>query len=393
MDSTNNHLFSLAEANAGQEALWLKNKVSSRIFYLLLMILTGTALILLPIIEVDVVARSQGIIQSNLQNNRVAAPIGGQIREVRLRAHQKVAIGDTLFIVNDAKLVEELRRNKERIAEIDHYIYDLTSLIAYSDSNDLPPLKTSLFHYEAMRYIQRRSSHRLTRQHLGQALDLARDLYQSGAIAKVDLEEKQYNYDYEQSNLAFFEDQQRKTWEAELRRYRTDIKTLYGQNQQLMEDWSSYFVLAPIGGKVIEFTGLQPGNFVAPNQPLAYLSSDESLLVEAYVSPADIGLIKPGMPVKYQIDAFHYHQWGLGEGIVDAISNDIIDHRGIPVFKVLCSLRGTGLSLPNGYVGRFKKGMTLTARFLISRRSLFQLLYDKTDDWLNPNVNLLKYPS
>jgi membrane fusion protein, peptide pheromone/bacteriocin exporter len=28
--------------------------------------------------------------------------------------------------------------------------------------------------------------------------------------------------------------------------------------------------------------------------------------------------------------------------------------------------------------------MTLRARFVVARRSIFQLLYDKADDWLNP---------
>jgi len=30
--------------------------------------------------------------------------------------------------------------------------------------------------------------------------------------------------------------------------------------------------------------------------------------------------------------------------------------------------------------------MTLRALFFVTRRTLFQLLYDKADDWLNPNV-------
>lgn len=30
--------------------------------------------------------------------------------------------------------------------------------------------------------------------------------------------------------------------------------------------------------------------------------------------------------------------------------------------------------------------MTFTARFTVAERSLYQLLYDKVDDWVNPNV-------
>jgi HlyD family secretion protein len=38
----------------------------------------------------------------------------------------------------------------------------------------------------------------------------------------------------------------------------------------------------------------------------------------------------------------------------------------------------------NGVKGNLKKGMTFQARFILTKRSLFQLLYDKADDWMNP---------
>ena len=41
-------------------------------------------------------------------------------------------------------------------------------------------------------------------------------------------------------------------------------------------------------------------------------------------------------------------------------------------------------SLKNGYSRPLKKGMTLQARFVITKRSLWQLVYDKIDNWLNP---------
>jgi hypothetical protein len=52
---------------------------------------------------------------------------------------------------------------------------------------------------------------------------------------------------------------------------------------------------------------------------------------------------------------------------------------------VRCKLDDNKLELKNGYVGYLKKGMGLQANFYVTRRTLFQLLYDKADDWLNPN--------
>ena len=92
------------------------------------------------------------------------------------------------------------------------------------------------------------------------------------------------------------------------------------------------------------------------------------------------------MPVRFQVDAFNYNQWGLATGNVTEISSDIYFVNEKPVFKVTCQLREDYLQLKNGYKGYLKKGMTLQARFVVAERTLWQLLYDKVDDWINPNT-------
>jgi len=36
---------------------------------------------------------------------------------------------------------------------------------------------------------------------------------------------------------------------------------------------------------------------------------------------------------------------------------------------------------------KIRKGMSLNARIIVSRRSLFNLLFDKVDKWVNPYFN------
>jgi HlyD family secretion protein len=38
----------------------------------------------------------------------------------------------------------------------------------------------------------------------------------------------------------------------------------------------------------------------------------------------------------------------------------------------------------NGVTGTLKKGMYVSSRFMITERSLFDLIYQKMDDWANP---------
>src|SRR5690606_14157758 len=128
------------------------------------------------------------------------------------------------------------------------------------------------------------------------------------------------------------------------------------------------------------------GSMISVNEVLAEISPDSGLIAETYILPKDIGYLKVGTPVNLQIDAYDYNQWGMVGGQVQSISADIFTDREQPYFKVRCLLEKDSLSLRNGYQGKLHKGKTWQARFFITSRTLFQLLYDKVDDWLNPNV-------
>jgi len=88
------------------------------------------------------------------------------------------------------------------------------------------------------------------------------------------------------------------------------------------------------------------------------------------------------------VDAFNYNQWGTILGEVVEISDDLttVSENSV-AFRVICKLEDLTLSLSNGIEGTVKKGMTYNGRFVIANRSLFQLLFDKVDDWINPSVN------
>ena len=205
------------------------------------------------------------------------------------------------------------------------------------------------------------------------AFDRAKELYDGGVIAKAEYEQRLFDLDLTKNAQRLMQEQQYKTWELEHNNYRNQTRELLAQINQLERDKEQYIITAPVSGIITQFTGIQPGNFIAPNQPIAQISSNEDLIVESYISPADIGLIREGMDVRFQIDAFNYNQWGLATGTVVDISKDISAQQDQPFFKVKCSLGQGHLALKNGYEGNLKKGMTLTSRFTITERSLYQL--------------------
>ena len=175
-------------------------------------------------------------------------------------------------------------------------------------------------------------------------------------------------------------------WQQALRSYEKELTELENQTAQLRKEMDNLDIKAPVNGTVQNLIGIYAGSSVFAGQELAQISPNTDLLAEVYVSPNDIGLLRPGMNVRMQVGAFNYNQWGLLTGKVKEISSDIQVMNNRPMFEVKCSLEKDHLTLKNGYKGNLKKGMTLQARFVVTQRSLWQLLYDKADDWLNPNL-------
>ena len=173
-------------------------------------------------------------------------------------------------------------------------------------------------------------------------------------------------------------------WQEKQKETIRNLEEFAARMEQLKKEKEQYCLKAPIAGTIISYTGIKEGNFIAPNQPIARITPNNDLLVECFVTPNDIGLIEQGMQATFQFHAFNYNLWGVATGKVNEISSNVINVNNSPYFRVRCRLDQSFLKLKNGYQGNLKKGMTLTGRFQVAERSLFQLLYDKADNWLNP---------
>ena len=364
------------------EGLFARHHTGSQILYLTVLVGLIAAFIALPYISIDITNQSRGIIRSQQDNNRIVTAIYGQVTEIFIKENQKVEAGDRLLTLSTAKIEEQIRFNKEKIEEQQGYIGDLQTLL--NNNGQMP--QTSLYGQEHLQFQQRLAEQNLKLDYQQKEFNRAKELYEGEVIARVEYEQRLFDLDLTKNSQGLLIEQQLKTWELELKNYRNQNRELQAQIAQLNQDKKQYVVIAPISGIISQYSGIQPGNFIAPNQVIAQISSNDDLIVENYISPADIGLIREGMDVKFQIDAFNYNQWGLATGKVVDISKDISTQQDQPFFKVKCSLQQSHLILKNGYEGNLKKGMTLTSRFTITERSLYQLLYDKMDDWLNPKL-------
>lgn len=184
--------------------------------------------------------------------------------------------------------------------------------------------------------------------------------------------------------LVTLKQEQRAAWEVKLREHQLELMKLKTEKNQLEEEKKLYTLYAPVSGTLQQVSGKYEGGYLSSGDVLGHISPDTSLIGECYINPSDIGLIRKMMKVNFQVEAFNYTEWGVIQGVVTDIGNDFILINDTPVFKIKCKFFKDSLSLKNGIVGHLKKGMKIRGQFIVAKRSIFQLLYDKIDDWINP---------
>ncbi|MEM6735539.1 MAG: HlyD family efflux transporter periplasmic adaptor subunit [Bacteroidota bacterium] len=364
-------------------------KLSSR-SQVIYIIITGKvilALVAMPLLNVDVSVQSPGVIRPGMEMTVINSPASGDVSNLFVRENEMVSVGDTLLTIEQPELAIRSNFMEERIDLLNSFNDDLTHLIhtlTPSAFNRVTGLSEEVYQQEYERF--KREIFKSNQVYLKTKQDWKRSkkLFDQDVIAAVEYENVTYEYDQAVANFKSIHQSFLSGWQEQIFKNEQELEKTKGELEQLKAQKQGFMVTAPVSGTVQELRGLYKQSRVFSNQELFKISPKGVLISECYITPADIGLIYKGSSVIFQIDAFDYNQWGTITGSVDDISDDVIIHEGRPYFRVKCKLEKEALTLNNGYSGKLKKGMTLNARFQVAQRSLWQLLYDKVDDWLNP---------
>lgn len=361
------------------ENLIAKNKTKSSSIYLVVVLGIAVFMVLLPVIKVDISSQSRGVIRSKTDLVPVTAMVSGKITAIKLKNNVLVHEGDTLLSISKETIETEKQLNTTIYTTNETILQDLEKVLK-GKSN----LQTALIREEYYKYVSQKAE-LLSKVALAQnTYNRHKILYDKGVIAKAEFEKHQFELQFAKQALNSFVKQQMANWQNKKNELTLQLKNILGNNNKLKVEAQNYVVIAPITGTIENFNGVQIGSVLNASQPIAQISPIDNLVVESAVSPNDIGLIKPNQKVKFQLDAFNYNQWGLLTGKVIDIDKNITLQDNQAFFKVRCALDSKELQLKSGYKTKVSKGMTLTTRYIITRRSLFDLLFDKVDDWLNP---------
>ena len=362
---------------------WLPRiKVKSQIIYTSVLAAIVAAIIASIFIKVDVSVNVPGIIRPVTEKTELRSLSTGSIAKVLVKDGATVQQGQPLLLMQQDITNSKLNQASYELSKRQSYIHDLQLLASGAGSR----VKSGQYRQQYLSHQASLAEQKSLVNKLQSDLTMYTRLYEDKVIAKKEYIEKKYAYEQARANYQARAAEQNARWQQELEQARVEAQQYHSGKDQLQREKDLLEIKAPISGTLQQFTGRYQGGNLQPGELLGYISPDSGLIAETYVSPADIGYIHEGMPVKFQVDAFNYNSWGILEGSVISVDNDFSIVNDQPFFKVKCKLNSNSLTLPNGVKGNLKKGMTLQCRFILARRGLLQLLYERTDSWINPNA-------
>lgn len=363
----------------------------SNVIYRLILSSTIIALSSLPFIPVEISINSQGRIQSSLERSELLASVSGRVVDVRIKDNQSIFKGDTLLLIDSSLPGQQSNIISKRLALLKQLLTDASQIVNSANFQERFSMKQEFFteQYSAswLQFLQEFEMSSLNKDQADRIFKRYNTLYENGAITLAESEKFRFEFDKAVSDQTLLINKWIFQWETEAAGFQRELSELLSREADIAEQEKLFILRAHVNGSVQNMAGIQVGSYVFANQKIAEISPDTQLIAICYVKPVDIGLIRKGQTVNFQIDAFNYNQWGLISGEVMDISDDIIfTGQGNAVFKVRCILDKDYLKLRNNYKGNLRKGMSFTARFMITERTLYELLYDKLDNWLNPNL-------
>ena len=370
---------------------WIENSIetyiyqhttkSQVIYWVVLLAITAT-LVALPFIYVDISVQGSGVVRPIAEKAEITSSVTEIVDSVFVREGEQVKKGDVILRFKTANSDYKISYQISRLNDCSAQLMDL----AYLAKGEKPNTFSSpVRQHEYIYFIRKKQELETASAQAEKEYMRNKTLFEKKVISEEEYDGYYFKLQNQRNELASLMQSQLSTWQADKNTYQNTYNEMNSSLKQEVKDKDMYIVRSPVAGTVDQFSGVYRGSSIQAGQTLAVISPDSTLCLEVYVTPRNIGFMSVGMPVKMQVESFNYNEWGTIPGKVKEISSDFLtDSQGNSFYKVKCEIERDYLQLKNGRVGKLKKGMTVSAHFMVSRRSLFDLLYQKMDDWVNP---------
>lgn len=324
------------------------------------------------IAEIDEVTRGVGKVIPSRQVQVLQNLEGGIVSEILVREGDIVEKGQVLIKLDNTQFASALREGEAHCME---HRAKAARLEAEASLNDFVPPPDVLNKYpdfvqrEYKLYLARKQQFERQEASMQKELDMMRPLVSQGAVSEIEV----LRLD---RNLNDLRDAYCTGARKELNDLLAEISRLEESNQALRDKLKRTEITSPVKGVIKQVMVNTVGGVIKPGMDvIEIVPLDDTLLVEARVTPADIAFIHPGQEVMVKITAYDFSIYGGLVGHIENISADTIsDENNQSYYKIRVRTDKSKFGNDGGNPLPIIPGMSATVDILTGKKTILHYL-------------------
>lgn len=338
--------------------------------------------------EIDETTRGEGKVVPTTRIQTIQSLEGGIIDQLLVRRGDRVEAGQQLVRLDNTRFRSAYLETYSQIETLQVAIARLEAEVLEQDEINFPEsisLDSDLAQSEQALFRSRRDRLREAETSLSDEIQLARrqlslvePLVERRAVSEMEALKLSQSIAGLAGRLAELRNTYVQEAYTELSAKKGELATLQQILLQRSDQLQRTDILSPVRGRVNDILVTTLGGVIQPGEPIMeIIPIEDTLLIEAKVSPQDVAFVAPDMPASVKITAYDYTIYGDLKGTVEQISEDTIEEetaRGKEAFYEVMIVTDDAFLERNGETLPIRPGMMAQVDIQTGKRSLLSYL-------------------
>jgi adhesin transport system membrane fusion protein len=339
--------------------------------------------------EIDQSVRTQGQVIASARTQVVQTVDGGVLSELNVVEGQQVKAGELLAVLEKNRAEAGFEESRDKAAAL-----RIALVRANAEARQIRPVFSeelrrypNFIQAQERFYVQRKRTLDQDLASLNQGLLIAHEevrmneaLLKDGNVSQLEMLRTRRQLIELQGRVTTLNNKYRQDASAEATKLEEDLSAVTSRLEERQSVLDHTSLASPAAGIVKYLRVTTIGGVLRPGDELMQISpSDELLIIEGKVTPADIGLLHTGLPVSVKLDAFDYSVYGSLDGVLSYVSPDTLSEAGPngqsqTFFRVHVKINPLQTQNPQASRIVVKPGMTASLDIRTGPRSVLKYL-------------------
>ena len=339
--------------------------------------------------EIDQLTRAPATVIAGSKTKVVQSPEQGIVKEILVAEGDRVTEGQTVLVLERTFTESAVEELEAELASRLATRAELESEIGDSDQIRFPDMlaeypqfvanQVDLFNQRRQMLSDEAGSVSTSIVSVNKELDLLRPLLRSGDVSQTEVIRLERQLSELEGRLAGIRNKFRSDATALKDQIDGEIVSLRQRLKQRESQLEKTSLSSPVKGIVKSLSINTLGAVVGPGEVLLeILPVEDSLIIEAKISPSEIAFVSEGMDAVVKVDAYDYTIYGELTGTLTYISADtLVERMGgneVPYYRAQVTINGPRLIGRRGESLEVLPGMTALVEIKTGRSTVLIIL-------------------